>query len=256
MKNLVAALAIALTVFLSGCLPVDSLNPLYTDGNVIFDPALLGRWAGSEPDEFLRVERGENNSYLIVYEKKENDAKTEGVFEAHLVSLGGEKYLDLLPTAFKEPSAPLLFQMDTAKKGTRFAPSLQRIVPGLYVDVSGPTPGKETVQELQVKLRRAHWIMKVELHEKSISLIYLDDEWVMKAIRKKFIQASHLKALNEENLTNWVLTGSTAELQQLVVRAADDPGAFGTGIAFRKLDSAPSPQAPKGPEPPKEPQTP
>jgi hypothetical protein len=235
MRKIAVSFLLACALCLAGCFPIDSLNPLYSDNNVIFDPALLGRWSGSEPNEFLRVERGENGAYLIVYEKKDNDAAGETIFEAHLVSLGGEKYLDLVPTAMKWPSASSVFQMDSAKKGARFAPSLQRVATGLYVEIAGPSPVKGTMQELQLKLRPAHWIMKVEIHEKSVSLIYLDDDWVEKAIKKRLIQASHLKTTNEEGLKNWVLTGSTAELQQLVVRAADDPEAFGAGLAFQKV---------------------
>ncbi len=221
---------------LLGCVPIDSLSPIYTDSNVIFDPALLGRWASRQSDESLRVERGENNSYLVVFEKKNGDAHEETVYQAHLVNLGGDKYLDVVPENVLGAPAAGTFWMDTGKKGARFAPTLQRIADGLYIEVVGPTPAKATIQELQIKLRPAHWFAKIEIHEKSLSLNYLDDEWVKKAIKKHYIQASHTTASNEDNPNSWVLTGSTAEMQSLIVRAADDPGAFGGGMAFQKIE--------------------
>jgi hypothetical protein len=240
-------MSLSLTILISGCVPVDSLNPLYTDSNVIFEPGLLGRWAGSEPDEGLRFDRAENNAYqIIMTEKKNSDWLKQSVYQAHLVSLGGEKYLDVEPKELEGSPEQFLFQMDTAKKGSRFAPALQRVSLGVYLEMIGPTPGKATVQELQVKLRPAHWIFKVELHDKSLSLAYLDDEWVKKAIQKKLIQASHLKA-RDDNQIAWVLTGSTAEIQQLVVHTADDPGAFNAGMALSRVEAPALTPAPKEP---------
>jgi hypothetical protein len=222
--------------FLTGCVPVDSLSPLYTDNNVIFEPALLGRWGTAESNAVVRFDRGEDNAYqMVVLEQKDSDGVKETVFETHLINLGGEKYLDVVPKEIEGSTEQFLFQMDSAKKGSRFAPTLERIAQGVYLEILGPTPGRGTLQELHVKVRTAHWIYKVELHEKSLSLSYLDDEWVRKAIEKKAIQASHIKA-RSNNQIDWVLTGSTAELQQLVVHAADVPGAFTGGIAFGKLE--------------------
>ena len=236
MRKFVALCVVAVTALFSGCVPVDCMNPLYTDNNVIFEPALLGKWAGSEPDEFIRFDRGATNAYQIVMtEKKDTDGQQETVYEAHLVSLGGEKYLDVVPKMLGETADQFLFQMDSAKKGAKFAPALERIAQGVYLELRGPTPGKGTTQELNVKLRAAHWIFKVELHEKSLSLSYLDDDWIRKGIEKKVIQASHVKGRSDNQIA-WVLTGSTAELQQLVVHTTDDPGAFHGGMAMRKVE--------------------
>ena len=224
-----------LLLFLTGCVPIDSLNPIYTGSDGIFDPALLGRWASGQSDESLRVERGENNSYLVIFEKKDQDTHEENVYEAHLVNLGGDKYLDVVPKTVLGAPAAATFQMDRAKKNARFAPTLQRITDGLYIEVLGRAPGKARIQELQIKLRPVHWFAKVEIHEKSLSLNYLDDEWVEKAIKKHYIQASHMTASDGHEGKNWVLTGSTSELQSLIVRAADDPAAFGAGMAFQKI---------------------
>ena len=36
------------TLLLTGCVPVDSLNPLYTDKDIVFDESLLGTWVGPD----------------------------------------------------------------------------------------------------------------------------------------------------------------------------------------------------------------
>ena len=126
--------------------------------------------------------------------------------------------------------------MDSSRKSSRFAPAMQKIADGLYIEVLGPTPGKGTLQDLQVKLRPSHLFAKVDIHEKNLSLSFLDDEWIAKAIKKKYVQASQMTASMEDSSKSWVLTGSTPELQQLIVRASDEPGAFGPLLSVQKLD--------------------
>ena len=224
-------------LLLTGCVPVDCINPLYTDRNVIFDPALVGKWGGSNPDDgVLRFDRAEEGAYQMVFTQKTPSGHSqETVCVAHLVSLGGEKYLDVSPKQFDGTSQQYLFRTDGSRKGSMFLPALERISDGVYLEVRGPIPGKGNSQELQVKLRPAHWIFKVYLSEKTLSLSYLDQQWVEEAIKKKLLQAEHLKA-RSENSAEWLLSGSTAELQQFIVKNADEPGAFSGGMAFSKIE--------------------
>jgi hypothetical protein len=215
---------------------VDSLNPFYRDRNVIFDAALLGKWANSNPDDgFVRFDRGEEDAYrMVVMGTNPSGEKGEVVLQAHLISLGGEKYLDVTANQVKGPGQ-YLFRTDPAKKGSRFEPALQSIGNGLFLEVIGPVPGKGSSQELQVKVLPSHLIFKVTLNEKTLSLAFLDEEWVEEAIKKKQLQVRHLEAKSETS-TGWVLSGSTAELQQFIVQHADDPGAFSSGMALSKVE--------------------
>jgi hypothetical protein len=227
----------ALLICLTGCVPVDSLNPLYNGNNVIFDPSLVGKWVSSNPDEgSLRFDRAEEDAYQMVStEKTSSGLAGETVFVAHLVSLGGEKYLDVEPRQLEGSSQMYLFRTAPSKKGSKFEPTLEQIGRGVYMEVAGPNPGKGTSQELQVRIRPAHWIFKVYLNEKSLSLSYLDREWVQEEIDKKLIQARYLKSRDQDG-HSWVLSGSTAELQQFVVQHADDPGAFNGGIGMSRIE--------------------
>jgi hypothetical protein len=221
---------------LTGCMPIESLNPIYTDNNIIFDKDLLGRWGIPAEGAVLRLERGGTNSYVMIYEKTENSGETKVVvFDVHLVSLGGEKYFDIVSQTVVQGESRTL-QMDSSKKSSRFAPAMQRLADGLYIEVLGPIPGKGPLQDLRVKLRPSHLFAKVDIREKSLSLSFLDDEWIAKAIKKRYVQASRMSASAEDGSKSWVLSSATPELQQLIVRASDEPGAFAQMISVQKLD--------------------
>jgi hypothetical protein len=42
---------LALLACLTGCVPVDSLNPLYTEKDTVFDESLLGEWIGPDAND-------------------------------------------------------------------------------------------------------------------------------------------------------------------------------------------------------------
>ncbi len=97
MKPTWLSLMVCVALF-TGCKPIESLNPIYSDNNIIFDKGLLGRWGIPGETDVLRLERGANNSYVMIYERTWDDGETKevDVFDVHLVSLGGEKYFDIV----------------------------------------------------------------------------------------------------------------------------------------------------------------
>lgn len=80
-----------LTIF-AGCVP--SLNPVYTDETVVFEPALIGDWR--QPDSKARWEfdKADARSYRLVYT---DDQGQQGRFIGRLARLEGELFLDLYP---------------------------------------------------------------------------------------------------------------------------------------------------------------
>ena len=93
MRNTIA-IPFVMAVLLAGCVP--SLQPLYTDREVVFDPALLGGWVdkGGE-DKWVFSRSGDKNHYEVVNTRR---GKSPGSFEGHLVQLGAYRFLDLYPT--------------------------------------------------------------------------------------------------------------------------------------------------------------
>lgn len=78
-------------VLVSGC-GVPSLYPLYTDKDLVFEPALIGTWDSKE-GPVCKFTKGPNKSYELIYTEKKSSAK----FEAHLVRLGKDMFLDTFP---------------------------------------------------------------------------------------------------------------------------------------------------------------
>jgi hypothetical protein len=87
-KRLLVVLALAL----GGCVP--SLHPLYTDKDLIFDPALLGQWSPADGQGSWTFRKtGEKEYQLDAIDK---DGK-RGRFQVHMVKLDGRVFLDLFP---------------------------------------------------------------------------------------------------------------------------------------------------------------
>ena len=90
----------ALLACLTGCVPVDSLNPLYTDKDAVFDESLLGSWVGPDngkEGEFefsTLVENGKEAYVLTIRSKKESGVCDSDVYHGHLVKLGGRLFME------------------------------------------------------------------------------------------------------------------------------------------------------------------
>jgi hypothetical protein len=92
-RNLLAALGAA--ALLCSCIP--SINPFYTDKDVVFDPRLLGSWQEkdkSDNPDVWKFESATNQTYLLTV--TENGSK-QGTFAAHLFQIKQERFLDLIP---------------------------------------------------------------------------------------------------------------------------------------------------------------
>jgi len=83
-----------------GCVP-NSIHPLYTDDNVVYDPALIGKWHEEGELAWIEFAEGEDDSYIFRMAEDENVVST---FHAKLVKLGEHTLLDIMPA---EPSAEM-----------------------------------------------------------------------------------------------------------------------------------------------------
>jgi len=94
----VYVLPLVLALVLVGCVP--SLHPLYTEEDLVFDPALVGVWSGEGSTETWAFTKSGEKVYRLVYTDREG--KT-GPFDAHLLSVDGRLYLDLFPADLEIP---------------------------------------------------------------------------------------------------------------------------------------------------------
>jgi hypothetical protein len=90
MKVLSTLALISFLIVLAGCVP--SLHPLYTDRDLVFDPALLGVWSETDSNETWTFTRGAEREYRLVNTDKDGK-KTN--FSARLLKIDGEMFLDL-----------------------------------------------------------------------------------------------------------------------------------------------------------------
>jgi hypothetical protein len=91
MRSAKILIMLGVAIFLTGCVP--SLHPLFTDKDLIFDPALLGSWVDEDGKNIWEFQKSGENAYELVYTENEEPAK----FQAHLVKLGDFLFLDIFP---------------------------------------------------------------------------------------------------------------------------------------------------------------
>lgn len=87
--NILILLGVA--ILFTGCVP--SLHPLFTDKDLVFDPALVGTWVDEDGKSTWTFQKSGENAYELVYTENEEPAK----FQAHLLKLGDFLFLDIFP---------------------------------------------------------------------------------------------------------------------------------------------------------------
>jgi hypothetical protein len=79
-----------------------SLQPFYSEADLQEDPLLAGSWRDKEGDVSFTFEQSAPKEYKLVISEKEGEKETSGEFEAHIVRLGGNLFLDLFPKSIQE----------------------------------------------------------------------------------------------------------------------------------------------------------
>ncbi len=105
-----ASLALGVALLISGCW-VRSLHPIYTQKDLVSDDRIVGTWmlkGGENDDVQIAVfERGKDDAYGLVYL---NDGEV-GKFDARLVRVGKQLYLDIQPDEFKDLSGEVVVHL-------------------------------------------------------------------------------------------------------------------------------------------------
>jgi hypothetical protein len=103
MRKVMTLVSFTALLLLTGCVP--SLQPLYTEEDLSFDPALLGTWRGEDPGDTWEFTQGHETEYhLVVNETKSHFSDGgKGKFTVHFVMVDGMRFLDLFPD---EPACP------------------------------------------------------------------------------------------------------------------------------------------------------
>ncbi|MBI5091304.1 MAG: hypothetical protein HZB26_02550 [Candidatus Hydrogenedentes bacterium] len=90
MRTAKLVLVTALLAAAWGCIPL-SLNPVYTDKDLFYEPALEGRWYADSEEDGMLFEKAEANAYKVTM----LDKGTKTVLSGHVFHLGKYVFLDL-----------------------------------------------------------------------------------------------------------------------------------------------------------------
>lgn len=179
-------------VLLSGCI-LRSLNPFYTEGDVVFDDILIGTWIDQDSSiwevkqhkiskGWFTKEDSLVNSYRICF----TEDKERSIFEAHLFNLNGEKYIDFTPL------------MDELFKGEFYS----------------------------LHLMPAHSLAKLEISDDNhIQMRWFNEAWLVEMYKEHHLKLPYKIIQTYENEQSYLLTAETEELQKFLLKYGQDPKA-------------------------------
>lgn len=188
-------------VALAGCWSPPSLQPLYTDNDVVFEPGLVGTWRGGGLNEDGEVS---NEGLVLVLEPQGEsvylgtfgEGETAEKFQAHLVRLGPYHFLDT------------------------FYDSAHDLHLGDFYSYH---------------LIPAHTFSRVSLEGDRLTIFILNPDWLDERLKDGTLLIEHVYA---EDFP--VLTAPTEELQRFAVTYANDSEAFIPYMEFHRVESTPS----------------
>jgi len=119
-------LLIVLFLLAGGGCVVRSLHPLYTDKDLVFDPALLGEWTPEDSNVSWTFTRRSEKRYKVVHTNEDNQ---KAVFIGHLARINGVLFLDIVPDGSaireKDPYEGMMLSVHLFARVLRTRPTLQ-----------------------------------------------------------------------------------------------------------------------------------
>jgi hypothetical protein len=204
-----------LAALLGGCVPLFSLHPLYTEKDVVFKQELVGVWADpNEPEgtwEFKRNGESKDAYQLIVHLVDDDDDSDDakGLFDAHLVNLKGQLFLDVFP----------------AEEG------VEQTLEILGQAAKDPNNKVWAINFLFFTVP-VHTFIKVDFTESTLKMQLTDDDLMKKLLEQDPNAVKHV-VLDEDR---FILTASTKELQEFVMKYADGDKLFEKPIVLKRTE--------------------
>ena len=205
-----AAFAVALCA-LAGCVQM-SLNPLYTEKDLAFDPELLGTWQGVWRGGMFTNDtigilttwnftKGESDKeYKLLITVTDEEGKT-GQFDVRRLKLGKALFLDFLPA-------------DPEKLETNSSFFYHR------------------------HFLPMHSFAKLSPGESGMQLSLFSGAWLEQLLEKDPAAIRH-ERLDQERAGLIILTATTKELQSFVLKHLDDKDAFPQPIDLKRERTGP-----------------
>ena len=92
MQKFLQMASFGLLLVLAGCIP--SVHPLYTERDLIFDPALVGKWTDKKGKETWTFTQSAEKEYKLTYVDEKGK---KGKFVVHLLKVKDHQFLDFYP---------------------------------------------------------------------------------------------------------------------------------------------------------------
>ena len=236
MRRLIVVLLLFFA-FLVGCEPVDSLNPLYSESDVIFDDDLVGVWQSPGEDDgtitFTRSDSAFTDHSVAGYSilMKDKDGASSK-YEGHLLNIGGKRFLDVIPREWEANSASFPLHLTHSKeKGAGIVPRLLRLGAASYLEFTDNSP--EADAQIIARLRPAHWFFKVIRTDNKLHMEWMDDDKFEKAVETGKIKISNTLLRNGKH-TDVVITAGTKELQKFIADHANDSDLFSEQLKMER----------------------
>ena len=188
-----------LIIFLSSCLK--TLHPIFTVKDIVYEEKLLGTWKAKASNDDLAF--------------------------AVITNLSADNSIDLPEkiAAIKQKGYLILYKDENGEIIDQYIAFLARIGKHLYFDYY---PADKKEERKLDEFWREHFIkmhtsFRVEIaNDGSFELSQFDESYLTDLIDKKKIRISHETDPDD----NIVITASTSELQQYIMKYGDDPSAY------------------------------
>lgn len=92
-QMLPVTLALGILIVLGGC--VRSIHPVYTQGSLVFERALIGKWTSQDAETTWEFSRRGNNAYRLLFT---DDEDRTAKFTIRLTTLGDSTLIDFYPS--------------------------------------------------------------------------------------------------------------------------------------------------------------
>ena len=197
-KIVLASVFAALIIFLSGCLT--TLHPIFTEKDIVYDPGLLGSW-------------------------KTSNGNKKGI--AEITNLASENTIEIPGniSSIKQRGYLVINKDSAGNVSSRYIAFLARVGKHLYFDYypAELSTGKKLDDFYAGHLIKMHTAYRVDLFKTvHFELSQLDGGFLNKLIEEKKIHIRH--EINSDG--DIVITASTEELQQYIMKYGDEPGAY------------------------------
>lgn len=187
-----------LVILLGGCLR--TLHPIFTLEDIVYEPKLLGSW-------------------------KTDNQGTKG--SVTITNLAADNSIELPEkiSSIRQKGYLIAYQDEDGTAAEQYIAFLARIGKHLYFDYfPADKQNKKTGDEFFTShFVKMHTSYRVNIFKDgNFELSQLDEQYLNKLIEEKKIRISHEKDAKGDI----VITASTDELQQYIIKYGDEPGAY------------------------------